>query len=91
MTKLAAAFLMPGLILGTAIPGDAQTPALEGLDGFITDQMEEWKVPGLAIAIVQDGKVIHTRGYGYRDVERELPVTTKTRFGIGSTPSRSVR
>ena len=84
MTKLAAAFLVPGLILGTAIPGDAQTPALEGLDGFITDQMEEWKVPGLAIAIVQDGKVIHTKGYGYRDVERELPVTTKTRFGIGS-------
>ena len=46
--------------------------------------MKEWKVPGVAIAVVQDGKVIHAKGYGYRDVENRLPVTTATLFPIGS-------
>ena len=64
----------------------AQTAAsgLEGLDEFIAEQMKEWKVPGLAIAVVKDGKAIHVKGYGYRDVEAKLAVTTKTLFGIGS-------
>ncbi|MFQ5817621.1 MAG: serine hydrolase [Terriglobia bacterium] len=61
----------------------AQT-SLEGLDEFIVAVMKEWKVPGLAIAIVKDGEVIHAQGYGLRDVERQLPVTPQTLFAIGS-------
>ncbi|MBA2527301.1 MAG: beta-lactamase family protein [Pyrinomonadaceae bacterium] len=62
----------------------ASKPILEGLDEFIVEQMKEWNVPGLAIAIVRDGKVIHSKGYGFRDVEKQLPVTPKTLFAIGS-------
>jgi CubicO group peptidase (beta-lactamase class C family) len=46
--------------------------------------MKESNVPGLAIAIVRDGKVVHSKGYGFRDVGRRLPVTPKTLFAIGS-------
>ena len=46
--------------------------------------MKEWKVPGVAIAVVQDGKVIYAKGYGYRDLENKLPITTETLFPIGS-------
>jgi CubicO group peptidase (beta-lactamase class C family) len=46
--------------------------------------MKEWKVPGVAIAVVQDGKVVYAKGYGYRDLENKLPVTTETQFAIGS-------
>ena len=46
--------------------------------------MKQWKVPGVAIAVVQDGKVIYAKGYGYRDLEQKLPVTTATLFAIGS-------
>ncbi len=62
------------------------TPAakLQGLDGLADQAMKEWKVPGVAIAVVQDGKVIYAKGYGYRDVEKKLPVTTGTLFPIGS-------
>jgi CubicO group peptidase (beta-lactamase class C family) len=42
-------------------------------------------VPGVAIAIVQDGRITLARGYGLRDVKAHLPVTADTRFGIGST------
>jgi CubicO group peptidase (beta-lactamase class C family) len=59
-------------------------PTLDGADAFIDAQLKEWKVPGLAIAVVQDGKVILSKGYGFRDVEKQLPVTPKTLFAIGS-------
>lgn len=62
----------------------ASKPSLEGLDEFIVEQMKDWNVPGLAIAIVHGGKVILSKGYGFRDVERKLPVTPATLFGIGS-------
>ncbi len=61
-----------------------QPSRLEGIDEFIAGAMSEWKVPGLAVAVVQDGKVIHAKGYGFRDVERQLPITSKTIFAIGS-------
>ena len=66
----------------TATP--AAKPSLEGLDEFVTQAMKDWKVPGLAIAIVQGDKVILLRGYGYRDPEKQLPVTPNTLFAIGS-------
>ena len=46
--------------------------------------MKEWHVPGLALAVVKDGRVLHSKGYGYRDLEKKLPVTPATLFGIGS-------
>src|SRR6266513_196459 len=64
----------------------AATPAakLQGLDTLADQAMKEWRVPGVAIAVVQDGKVIYPKGHGYRDVEKKLPVTTGTLFPIGS-------
>jgi len=64
----------------------AASPAakLEGLDDLALQAMKEWKVPGVALAVVQDGKVIYAKGYGYRDLENKLPVTTATLFPIGS-------
>lgn len=59
-------------------------PTLDGIDAFIEAQLKEWKVPGMSIAVVQDGKVILSKGYGFRDVEKQLPVTPKTLFAIGS-------
>ncbi|MGB7549014.1 MAG: serine hydrolase [Terracidiphilus sp.] len=68
----------------TAAAGPAAKPSLDGLDEFVTQVMKDWKVPGLAIAVVQDGKVTLLKGYGYRDMEKQLPVTPRTLFAIGS-------
>jgi CubicO group peptidase (beta-lactamase class C family) len=57
---------------------------MQGLDDIASRAMQEWKVPGLAIAVVQDGKVVYAKGYGFRDLENKLPVTTATLFPIGS-------
>jgi len=73
-------------VSGPAPAASAATPAarLEGLDDLAHQAMKEWKVPGVALAVVQDGKVIYAKGYGYRDLENKLPVTTATLFPIGS-------
>lgn len=46
--------------------------------------MQTWKVPGLAIAVVQNGQVIYSHGFGLRDVKDNLAVDSKTIFAIGS-------
>jgi CubicO group peptidase (beta-lactamase class C family) len=54
------------------------------LDRLAADAMADSKVPGAAIALVQDGKVALARAYGQRDVEANLPATTATQFMIAS-------
>jgi CubicO group peptidase (beta-lactamase class C family) len=65
----------------------AHQPASTTFDGFdriVADVMREWKVPGLAVAAIKDGTVVISKGYGYRDVEKQLPVTPQTLMAIGS-------
>ncbi len=54
------------------------------LDGLAEEAMAEWKVPGLAIVIVQNGKTILLKAYGQRDAESALPTTPETQFAICS-------
>lgn len=58
---------------------------LKGIDKYIETAMKDWKVPGVAMVVVKDGKVAYSKGYGYRDVAKKLPVTSKTLFAIGSS------
>ncbi len=71
-------------VLLIAVTAWAQTPGLNDIDAFITAAMKDWTMPGAAVAVIQDGKVIHSKGYGYRDVKKQLPVTPETLFAIGS-------
>ena len=54
------------------------------LERLIAEAMDEWKIPGLAVAVVQNGEVAFLKAYGFRDVEAGLKVTTDTQFLIGS-------
>ena len=55
------------------------------LDTRIEQMMKAAGVPGAAIAVVKDGAVVHTRGFGVTSVETNAPVTSKTLFRLGST------
>ncbi len=57
---------------------------LKGFDAYVEQAMNDWQVPGLAIGIVQDGKVVYSKGYGYRNKSSKMPVTENTIFAIGS-------
>jgi len=79
-------FLLLSLFAGICRAGAAQPQdnRLHGFDDIVTQAMSTWEVPGTAVAIVRDGKVIYAKGFGYRDREHKLPVTTNTLFAIGS-------
>ncbi len=54
------------------------------LDRLAADAMADWKVPGAALAVVQDGQLALAKAYGQSDVELNLPVKTTTQFLICS-------
>jgi CubicO group peptidase (beta-lactamase class C family) len=54
------------------------------LDAYVARSMQTFTVPGMAVAIVKDGKIITAKGYGLRKVGEPTPVDENTLFGIGS-------
>ena len=44
------------------------------LDAYFAQHLEKFHVPGAAVAVVKDGKVIAMKGYGYSNVEQKIPV-----------------
>ena len=65
---------------------NAQSPSFitDSLDNYINRGMKEWNIPGLAIAIVKDGKVVLMRGYGIKEVGKPGAVDENTLFIIAS-------
>lgn len=59
---------------------------LEGFfDGLIPSQMNAFHVPGGAVAVVQDGRLLFEEGYGYADVAMQKPVVAEsTLFRLAS-------
>jgi len=66
----------------------AQTPVSTAppadLDTYVASSMKTFDVPGMAVAIVKDGKIIVAKGYGVRKLGEPTPVDEFTTFGIGS-------
>lgn len=58
---------------------------LKTLEPLFERELKNWQVPGMAIAIVQNGQVIFSKGFGVRDLDQKQPVTPDTLFAIGST------
>jgi CubicO group peptidase (beta-lactamase class C family) len=57
---------------------------LKGIDQTIEQILKDWNVPGCGIGIVVKDRLVFARGYGYRDLEKKLPVTPNTLFQIAS-------
>lgn len=62
----------------------AQVQPLDGLDAYIEKAMREWRVPGLALGVVEGDSVVWAKGYGVRNIETGAPVDTHTLFAIAS-------
>lgn len=55
------------------------------LDEYIEKTRKDWKVPGLAVAIIEKDQLVHSKGFGYADLENERPANPNTLFAIGSS------
>ena len=54
------------------------------LESFIVEKMSKTRIPGLSIALFKGSTITYARGFGFRDVERGLPATPGTVYGVGS-------
>src|SRR5438132_32798 len=87
----AAALSLFVLVIGlasTALAGP--TPRFDSwLDKHVPELLSQYRVPGAAISLIEDGRVKWTKGYGFADIEKREPVTDRTVFQVASI-SKSV-
>lgn len=70
------------LFLSAAVFGQNK---VEILDKYIEAARKNWNVPGMSVTVVQDGRVILSKGYGVREAGKTAAVDTATLFGAMST------
>ncbi len=71
-------------------PGFSQHNLPNNLDQYIEEILQDFQVPGLAVAIVKDGEIIFAKGYGTKDINDYEKVDANTVFGIASVSKTTV-
>ncbi|WP_420871378.1 serine hydrolase domain-containing protein [Lysinibacillus xylanilyticus] len=71
-------------LMPTIVNADS-TEKIQKIDQFVKEQKEISKIPGISVVIVEKGKTVYERGFGYADVNSKTPVTSDTLFELGST------
>src|ERR1041385_2983202 len=80
LTLLLCAMFSASMAQDASLP-----PFIKGsLDHYVDRAMKAWKIPGVAVGVVKDGKVIVQRGYGVRELGKPEKVDANTMFMIGS-------
>lgn len=59
-------------------------PDFKKLDAYYTKALRDWGVPGMSVAIVKDGKVVFSKGYGVKEVGKQEAPDEHTLFAIAS-------
>ncbi len=73
------------LVLFLISPAFSQTKEqLDILDKYYQKSLDEWHIPGMAIAITTGDKIIFSKGYGYANLEKKTKVDGNTLFAIAS-------
>ena len=82
-------FFVTGASLARAQSLPTAATGTDQVDRTIEEQMKRRGIPGLSLAIIQDGKIVKAKGYGFADRDKKTPVTASTLFQAGSI-SKSV-
>jgi len=72
------------VLMAVLIRPIAFAQSADAVDSYIRSEMQKRKIPGLALLIVRDGKVVRSQGYGFANVELQVPVKPETIFQSGS-------
>jgi len=71
------------LLPGFAVAQQPSTPP-DKVDQYVRSEMEKRRIPGLALLVARDGKIVKARGYGFANLEHKVPVKPETVFQSGS-------
>ncbi len=88
--------ILLGITLSQLVMAHAEGPKpvpkwqlTEPADQLIQTHRSKFSIPGISVAISQQGKLVYSQGFGYRDQERQLAATPQTRYRLASI-SKSV-
>ncbi len=88
---LVATFVASGLPVFVSAQAAAQpatvdvSAGLSAIESKADARRKELGIPGMSLAIVKDGKIVYSKGLGYKDLESKIPATADTQFAIGSS------
>ena len=71
-------------VLCSGVSATASDARLEQIDRFVSTEMSRQHIPGMAVAVVKNGEVMLAKGYGFANLEHEVPVTAHSIFQSGS-------
>lgn len=89
MTKIVESVLLLLLILASLVSGacgksqHSNESTGSEVDALFS-QFTQGVQPGITVAIIRDGKVLHEASFGYADIEKKVPITTNTAFRLAS-------
>jgi CubicO group peptidase (beta-lactamase class C family) len=82
MRRIVSGIHLPALIVVAL--GVTGTAAADAIDDYVRATINAKKIPGVSIVVQRDGKVIKSQGYGYANLEHEVPATAATIYQSGS-------
>ena len=68
----------------------ARSASADAIDDYLRERMQAFALPGVSIAIVEQGRVVRTGGYGLADVARRTPATPETVYKIASVSKQFI-
>lgn len=83
MNKILIGLTLPAILL-LSLNGLAQNDISLKIDEYINSEMRSQKIPGVAVAIIRDGRILLAKGYGLSNLEHQIPVKPETVFQSGS-------
>lgn len=86
LAKSSATIVATVALLASTLSASEPNPkvALADLDAVIEKALQAYKVPGVAVTAVVGDEVVLSKGYGFRDVEKKIPMTAETQMPIAS-------
>ena len=67
-----------------------RSASADGVDDYVRERMQAFGLPGVSIAIVDQGRVVKIAGYGLADVARQTPATPDTVYKIASVSKQFI-
>ena len=80
----AGTFVVVFLLVPGAAPVAGSQPIEAQIDSYLTDRIKANGIPGLALAVVRDGRVIFSRAYGVSEVGSDEKITPEHIFHFAS-------
>ncbi|WP_300600515.1 serine hydrolase domain-containing protein [Niabella sp.] len=77
-------FLLQALLAMTASGQVKNVPSGTDIDAFVRARMKELEIPGMAVAVIKNGKVVHQKTYGFGNLEWQTPLSVHSDFQIAS-------